>query len=230
MKIQLASHRNHGLTLVEVVIILLCLTFLVVLILPAVFQSHHTGAQRLGCVNNLKQIGLAHRVWAGDNNNKYPMDVSVTNGGTRELIATGNVLSVYLCMSNELSTAKILHCPQDREHKWAVNFDAALSASNLSYFIGPDVNESESQAIFSGDSNLQLAGTLLKPGLTTLTTSSDVTWDSTRHLTEKNHFWNSQHPQGNIGLADGSAAQLGNAGLKLAIGSTGLATNRIAIP
>jgi len=46
---------------------------------------------RLACVNNLRQIGIAYRLWEGDNNGKYPMAVSVTNGGAMELVVTGNI-------------------------------------------------------------------------------------------------------------------------------------------
>ena len=54
-------------------------------------------AERIQCVNNLKQVGLAMRVWAGDNGEKYPTSLVV--------------------MSNELSTVKILICPSDTARK-----------------------------------------------------------------------------------------------------------------
>jgi len=55
--------------------------------------------QRIACLNNLKQIGLSYSAWAGDHNGKFPMDVSVTNGGVMELAATGNVAAVFQVMS-----------------------------------------------------------------------------------------------------------------------------------
>jgi len=57
------------------------------------FADAQAEADRVKCVNNLKQIGLAMRIWAGDNNDKYPTSLVV--------------------MSNELSTTKILICPND---------------------------------------------------------------------------------------------------------------------
>ena len=44
-------------------------------VLPALAAAKRK-AQRINCVNNLKQVGLAFRIWEGDNNDKYPMAVS----------------------------------------------------------------------------------------------------------------------------------------------------------
>jgi prepilin-type N-terminal cleavage/methylation domain-containing protein len=52
------SNRRHGLTLVEVVVVLAILLLLVALMFPAVYQAREQ-ARRTQCKNNLKQIGLA---------------------------------------------------------------------------------------------------------------------------------------------------------------------------
>jgi hypothetical protein len=41
-------------------------------------------SSRLGCVNNLKQIGLAIRTWAIDNDGHFPFNLSTNAGGTME--------------------------------------------------------------------------------------------------------------------------------------------------
>jgi hypothetical protein len=76
-------------------------------------------AMSVQCINNLKQVGLAVRVWALDNNDIFP-----TN---------------FLCMSNELSTPKILVCPADTNRMVAPNFGSYTDA-NCSYdlFFGSD--------------------------------------------------------------------------------------------
>src|SRR6185503_5130493 len=50
-------------------------------------------AQRISCISNIKQIGLAARMWANDHQEIMPTD--------------------FLTMSNELTTPKILTCAAD---------------------------------------------------------------------------------------------------------------------
>ena len=40
---------------------------------------------RISCWSNLRQVNIAFQIWAEDNKNRYPMAVSVTNGGAMEL-------------------------------------------------------------------------------------------------------------------------------------------------
>src|ERR1017187_9579944 len=71
-------------------------------------------AQRITCVNNLKQIGLSFRIWALDNDGHFPFNVSTNSGGTMEFCAMGpdgfdrNAALHFQVMSNELSTPLLL--------------------------------------------------------------------------------------------------------------------------
>ncbi len=152
MKPRSSKQTNHALTLFEVLLVIAILAVAVAMLLPALASAKRKSS-RIGCMNDLKQIGLACLVWEGDNGDRYPMAISVTNGGSWELVATGDVLATFLTMSNELVIPKILHCPQDKDHT-AVSSFADLSSSNISYFIGANVtNELSPQAILSGDDN-----------------------------------------------------------------------------
>ena len=98
MKPRFSNQRNHALTLIEVLVVIAVLTVVVVLFFP----RSHSGRRmerstRINCVNNLKEIGLAYRIWAGDNGSKYPMEVSVTNGGTMELVADAKRVAQLSC-------------------------------------------------------------------------------------------------------------------------------------
>lgn len=217
MKPRSSNQINHAMTLIEVLVIIAVLAVLVAVLLPALAAAKRKHS-RIGCVDNLKEIGLACRVWEGDNGDKYPMFVSVTNGGAMELVVTGNVLVNFLVMSNELSTPRILHCPEDTEHNETNSF-AMLASSNISYFINIDATEVYPQMFLSGDDNFEIGGVPVKSGLLELSTNTPISWTAARHKFV-----------GNIAMADGSVQQVTQDGLRQWIQQSGVATNRLAIP
>ncbi len=218
MKPRFFNQRTNALTLVEVLVVIAVLVVAVALILPALAMAKRKSS-RISCANDLKQVGIAFRLWEGDSNNKYPMAVSVTNGGAMELIATGNVAACFQVMSNEVNTPKILLCPEDTRRVLATNW-STLNNSNISYFVGLDVsNETNPKMFLSGDDNFAIGGVPVKSGMLQLLASTPVAWTKDRHP-----GW------GNIGLADSSVQQLNANGLQQALQQTGVATNRLAIP
>jgi len=64
------------------------------------------------CVNNMKQLGLAVRIWANDNNDAFPPDV--------------------LSMTNEMGSPKILVCPADTGRNAAADW-SSYTPANCSY-------------------------------------------------------------------------------------------------
>jgi len=61
--------------------------------LPALAQAK-SRSQSVACVNNLKQIGLAMRIWAMDHGDTFPTD--------------------FVSMKQELGTPRVLFCPMDK--------------------------------------------------------------------------------------------------------------------
>jgi hypothetical protein len=102
-------------------------------------------SSRLGCINNLKQIGLAFRTWAIDNDGQFPFNVSTNAGGTMELCSAGrdgvdkNGFLHLLVMSNELCTPKLLVCPADDPKSPALDWQT-FRAANLTYQIHVGTN------------------------------------------------------------------------------------------
>ncbi|MES1180906.1 MAG: type II secretion system protein, partial [Verrucomicrobiota bacterium] len=127
MKLRVSNRKTAALTWIEVLVVVLIVAFLAALFLP-VLAAAKKKSSKIGCVNCLKLIGLAARVWSGDNRDKYPAEVSVTNGGAMESAAAGDAVSVFQVMSNELSTPKIVLCPNDEEHSYATNFGSGFTA------------------------------------------------------------------------------------------------------
>lgn len=231
MKPRLSDRQNHALTLVELTVVIAVLALLAATLLPALSQ-HHDGRQRLDCINNLKQINLAYLLWAGDNHDHYPMEASVTNGGTKELMDGPDAWKTFLVMSNEVSTPKILLCPQDAERRpAATNFSESLK-THISYFISLDATVNSQKALLSGDDHFVISGTRAKPGVLNLLSNTPVLWNVTRHAAYNRRFWTPTRNKyaGNIGIGEGSVWEVNSDELQSTIKRTGLVTNRLAIP
>ena len=200
MKLTNQKRQRAGLTKIDVLIVVVTVLLGVAVLPPLLFSRHCTATQRTRCVNNLKQVGLAFRMWADDHENQFPWQVSGTNSGTLE-IATNAVISHFLVASNELNSPKLLDCPSDSARTKAVQFDTYLSATNISYFIGLEADESKPQTILSGDRNITTNGTV-RSGLFLIHDPKQLQWTSSIH-----------ESAGNLGLGDGSAQQLTSRGL-----------------
>jgi hypothetical protein len=86
-------------------------------------QQAQERAQRIKCVNNLKNLGLAVRVYATDNGDVFPPDV--------------------LSMTNEMGSPKILWCPADTQRVAAASFQE-FSPANMSYeYLAPSGSSEE---------------------------------------------------------------------------------------
>ena len=219
MKPRLSNQKNHAWTLIELLVVIAVLAIMFALIDFGPPPSAKRKAQRIQCVNNLKQIGLSYRIWAGDHDDKYPMEISVTNGGTMGLADDRNAWINFSVMSNELNTPRLLICPADTDRIAATNFTTDFNNSKISYFVGLDADQNNPQMLLSGDDNFSIGGVPVKSDLLELSTNAPISWTAARHKFV-----------GNIGLADGSVQMVSNSGLTNLLHQTGLATNRLAIP
>src|SRR5215831_10505979 len=113
-KMEILHHKGlGGFTILEVLAILFIGAVLAIVLMPYLARPRGCKAVKLNCTNNQKQIGVAFLTWALDNHEKFPMQVAVANGGTMELVRTKVVFPHFEVMSNELSTPRILFCPED---------------------------------------------------------------------------------------------------------------------
>jgi prepilin-type N-terminal cleavage/methylation domain-containing protein len=201
MKLGYSKRRNDAMTLTEVLVVLFVVAVLIMIILP-VLAAGKKKSSKVGCPNNLKQIALAFRIWEGDNNDKYPTQVSMKEGGAMELVVTGNVAAVFQVMSNELFITKVLICPADARRHWATNFTADFGNKNVSYFVGLDAADSYPESILSGDDNFEINKVAVKSGVLELSKNTPLAWTSERHRFT-----------GCIGFADGSVQATTDSGL-----------------
>ncbi|TAL02564.1 MAG: type II secretion system protein [Verrucomicrobia bacterium] len=214
-----SNKPESGLTLMEVIIAIGVLVILALIMLPVPTGRQKTHARRLVCVNNLRQVGLGFRQWIPGSFDKFQMQISITNGGTMELISSGSVYPHFAIMSNELRTPKILHCPTDSKRIEATNFSTGFSDANISYFLGVDATEVSPSQFLAGDDNLLVDGKPFTSGLSVVSTNTALSWSAARHKL-----------QGNVALADGSVQVFSNLRLMQAVVATGNPTNRLLFP
>ena len=132
--------QKAAFTLIELLVVIAIIAILAAMLLPALAAAKRK-AQRINCVNNLKEVGLAFRVWEGDNGDQYPMAVGSAQGGAQRICGqrqhgnyrkcrSGGFVAAFLVMSNELSTPKILICTSDATHTTAAtNFVPQIGAA-----------------------------------------------------------------------------------------------------
>ena len=193
-----ASRSTAAFTRKELVVVLLAIVFLMALFLPA-FAKAKAKAHRIACIGNLKQVGLAYRVFANDHTNAvslsgaYPFQLSTNSGGTMEFIGTGQAFLQYRAMSNELGSTRVLRCRGDVRRP-ASDF-ATIANTNISYFIAVTADETQPQLLLAGDRHLT-NDLPVRNGVMELTKNQRVRWTLANH-----------GGSGNVAMSDGSVRQ-----------------------
>ena len=113
MRHEQPARRQRGFTLIELLVVIAIIAILAAILLPALARAREA-ARRASCQNNLKQMGVVFKMYAGESRDSWPAKVRLCDANpdplSRDYTWMPDALSFY---PEYLSDAAVLICPSD---------------------------------------------------------------------------------------------------------------------
>ena len=154
---RLARTKTHAFTLIELLTVIAIIGLLAALLLPALNNAREKG-RRVACASNLKQIGVAIQLYAGDYKNHTP--TAAYNWDTT-LSPSRPMTWNYILVSRGYVTPKTFLCPNDRRPTFQKS-GWTISPCSYGMVVGKDNPDPPSSSTGAGgNGNYWIAGSRL---------------------------------------------------------------------
>jgi Tfp pilus assembly protein PilE len=173
------KRKIRAFTLIELFVLIAIIAILPSVLLAALSPAGQK-AQRVACINNMKQLGVAYGIWANDHGNAYPAQQTEALGGWSGNATAPNASSYmfvnYSLMASELGqSTKTIVCPSD-DRQPNTNFFwpegtafpyvgiaanpayGTFNNTNVSYWVGVGANHTYPRSLLGGDRNMGCQG------------------------------------------------------------------------
>jgi type II secretory pathway pseudopilin PulG len=222
------SAQSLAFTRLELAALLVCLGLTALVALPLAARPS-TRADRVACVNNLRQIGQALALWGSEHNDFYSWEAPYnpsdpTSFGTMGSLYHEQFWFQCYCLSNELPSPAVLACPGDQRlgkktaRTWDMNpeggfLNGAYKNNAISYLLNVHPDASQPAFVFALDRNV---GSLSRGGCSWgfQTVAQATISGGTTGLSWTNDVHGAG--AGNLLYLDGQVQQTGDAGLRAA--------------
>jgi prepilin-type N-terminal cleavage/methylation domain-containing protein len=104
---------HRAFTLIELLVVIAIIAILASLLMPALARAKSKG-KSIACISNLKQLGLAIRMYADEHDQKYPFADNEVPYNYYPIPRPTNVEVITITLSNYLGgSMRVFQCPSD---------------------------------------------------------------------------------------------------------------------
>jgi competence protein ComGC len=160
-----SRQRKAAFTRIELAAILGVLSVLALVALP-LLANNSARSDQAGCLNNLRQIGIAFQAWGNDHEDRRPWFVPMNEGGSSGHVLRAEAWFHYTFLSNHIAPG-VLMDPSEivpykrRAENWALTPDGGfLQYKNnaVSYMFSLHTSLAEANNLLAADRHVQFSG------------------------------------------------------------------------